>query len=337
MSIATAPSLPAGRLMSVDALRALAALAVTWFHLTNGYPQDSWVKASGSFGWLGVEAFFVISGFIIPYSLHRTGYVPKKNAKQFLLKRLIRLEPPYLASIVLVIVLSELSAMAPGFKGQPVHYTWSQLLSHVGYLAGIIGYDWINVVYWTLAIEFQFYLIMAVMVIFVLKSSAILFLATAGAVALASKILQDSIPILHFGPVFFIGIAVCRGVIGMDLRRTSMTLVVCLLLATALLISWQCAAASFLAVAILSIKTIKINRYLRHISVISFSLYLIHVPIGGRVVNLLRRFGDGEFYFLMTSLSGLLVSLCAAHLSWWMIERPALRWAARVHKIDLPK
>lgn len=41
--------MPAGRIESVEVLRGLAALAVTWFHLTNGYDYN-WVRASGSHG-----------------------------------------------------------------------------------------------------------------------------------------------------------------------------------------------------------------------------------------------------------------------------------------------
>ena len=62
---------------TVDALRAAAALSVCFFHFTHGqsYFQDvSIVRPAGAFGWLGVEVFFVISGFIVPYSMARAGY-----------------------------------------------------------------------------------------------------------------------------------------------------------------------------------------------------------------------------------------------------------------------
>ena len=78
-------------IISVEYLRGLAALSVTWFHLTNTYSLN-WVRESGSLGWLGVEAFFVISGFIIPYSLHRSGYT-LRDFPNFMLRRIVRLEP----------------------------------------------------------------------------------------------------------------------------------------------------------------------------------------------------------------------------------------------------
>ena len=61
-----------------DHLRGMAALAVCLFHFTCGNPEflspSDPIRGVGSFGWLGVEAFFVISGFVIPYSLYLRSY-----------------------------------------------------------------------------------------------------------------------------------------------------------------------------------------------------------------------------------------------------------------------
>jgi len=63
------------RLDSVEFARGLAALAVCVFHFTKYlWPDDSVIRKAGSFGWAGVESFFVISGFIIPYAMERSGY-----------------------------------------------------------------------------------------------------------------------------------------------------------------------------------------------------------------------------------------------------------------------
>src|ERR1700704_2847705 len=112
------------QIFTIEALRGMAALLVTWFHMTNTYSLD-WVRYSGFYGWLGVDMFFVISGFIIPYSLHRSQY-KLAYFPHFLLRRLVRLEPPYLVSIALVLILWELAARSPGFGGAPPSYSLGQ-------------------------------------------------------------------------------------------------------------------------------------------------------------------------------------------------------------------
>ena len=66
--------LPDQRIDIVNALRAFAALFVAWGHFELG--QTKWLDWSGRYGYTGVYIFFVISGFVIPYSLHRGGYRP---------------------------------------------------------------------------------------------------------------------------------------------------------------------------------------------------------------------------------------------------------------------
>ena len=94
------------RIETVDMLRGFAALAVCWFHLTdtNAIAGSGVLEKSGRYGWLGVEIFFVISGFIIPYALHRSSYT-LRHFGRFLLKRITRLDPPYIVSIVIAIIL----------------------------------------------------------------------------------------------------------------------------------------------------------------------------------------------------------------------------------------
>src|SRR5262249_41982624 len=129
------------------------ALSVCVFHLNFGILRP-WT----SYCWLGVEVFFVISGFIVPYSMARAGY-RLTLWPQFMMKRLIRLEPPYLVSIALVMVLGYASTMAPDFRGLPFDWQWPQLLAHIGYINAFVGWPWLNGVYWSLAIEFQFYML----------------------------------------------------------------------------------------------------------------------------------------------------------------------------------
>jgi peptidoglycan/LPS O-acetylase OafA/YrhL len=88
-------------------LRAFAALSVCLYHFvctTTGYITTDWILNFFSQGKYGVQLFFVISGFIIPWSMWKSDY-SLKNFFVFLLKRLARLEPPYLMSLILAITI----------------------------------------------------------------------------------------------------------------------------------------------------------------------------------------------------------------------------------------
>ena len=144
-------------------LRGLAALSVCIFHFcgANDYlPEADPVRRIASYGWLGVEMFFVISGFVIPLSLYNRSY-SLKSSWIFLIRRWMRLQPPYVASIILIVILGVASSLTPGFRGQPLSLPWSQLMANLFFLGSMPGYSWISPVYWTLAIEFQFYIFIA--------------------------------------------------------------------------------------------------------------------------------------------------------------------------------
>jgi peptidoglycan/LPS O-acetylase OafA/YrhL len=135
------------RIAIVEELRGLAALAVVWFHFTNGNPnflEDGALKASGTFGWVGVEVFFVVSAFIIPFTLYKRGYTTSEHYPRFLAKRLLRLEPPYLACVALTVLLGYWSSALPGFRGVAPSYTPVQVFLHIGYLVGFSNYEWVN-------------------------------------------------------------------------------------------------------------------------------------------------------------------------------------------------
>jgi peptidoglycan/LPS O-acetylase OafA/YrhL len=66
------------------------------------------------------------------------------------------------------------------------------------------------------------------------------------------------------------------------------------------------------------------------LGMISYSLYLVHVPIGARVVNLGLRFGGSEPYKLALSLTALAITILFAWLFYLAIERPATRMATAI-------
>jgi peptidoglycan/LPS O-acetylase OafA/YrhL len=325
-------SSPAGRVASADFLRGVAALSVARFHFTNGGPllEGGWLKDSGRHGWLGVHAFFVISGFVIPLSMHRAGYALRRHAGTFLLKRFVRLEPPYLLAVSLCVVLGALSAAAPGYAGQPFVLDRVQLLLHVGYLNAFFDVPWLNPVFWSLAIEFQFYLSMALLYPLLAQRRRAVALAALGAASLSALALRDEAFVFLYAPLFGFG------VLAFWLRTGQLGSLAFLALAAAnAIVAVPALGPAATAVGgatalMLAFAEWRVPRALSFLGAVSYSLYLLHVPIGGRVVNLGARAAEGDVARILVLAAALATSLLAAWLFFRLVERPAQRWSARL-------
>jgi peptidoglycan/LPS O-acetylase OafA/YrhL len=143
-------------IIGLDVIRFCAALIVTLFHLSywSWAPAESLTKSvSGGIvrfpsltgitwlGWVGVEVFFVISGFVISYSAAGT------RPLAFLRSRILRLYPAawICATATLVTVL----LLGRGSTETGLEYARAMTLWVQG--------PWIDGVYWTLGIEIVFY------------------------------------------------------------------------------------------------------------------------------------------------------------------------------------
>jgi peptidoglycan/LPS O-acetylase OafA/YrhL len=160
-------SLPGARFTLVDALRGVAALAVVLFHAAEGnhipnlLAAAPWLGSLLSHGHLGVAIFFVLSGFVIAHATYlqapTIGYLGR-----FMLRRSIRLDPPYWIAIAIAVAFAFLSALVVRDKPWP-EITWDQIAAHAFYLQDILGYHQLNTVFWTLCLEVQFYFVYVVL------------------------------------------------------------------------------------------------------------------------------------------------------------------------------
>jgi len=158
------------RFTYIDALRGLAALAVAAYHFYHSaglmavYDASlpRFITAPLSRGYLGVQIFFVLSGFVIAYS-QRDTFVTLRYLGNFALRRSLRLDPPYWAAIFAVIVLNWL-AYRLHFEGLEPMPSIPVVLANMIYIHDLLGVQKILSVSWTLCIEVQFYLILTVVV-----------------------------------------------------------------------------------------------------------------------------------------------------------------------------
>ncbi|PZQ98230.1 MAG: hypothetical protein DI539_29595, partial [Flavobacterium psychrophilum] len=236
-------------------------------------------------GWAGVEIFFVISGFVIPYAMYVKGY-QMRSFWIFLKKRIIRIEPPYLVSIILVLILGYVSTLSPYYKGQLFNIDWLNLIGHIGYLNTFTNEPWLNPVYWSLAIEFQYYILIALayrlIVSPLLLHRASFFLLFAGLSFLPG--LSNGV-IFFYAPYFIGGILLFQRFCNITDAREFLVLS-----AINSILLWYQQGWGLMLLVALALLTIayvkKVPAIFKGLGLISYSLYLIHVPIGGRIINI---------------------------------------------------
>jgi peptidoglycan/LPS O-acetylase OafA/YrhL len=314
----------------LDPIRGAAALAVCLFHFSGGAGSELF-KEVARYGTLGVTAFFVVSGFIIPYSMSRRRY-RIHDASGFIVRRLKRLEPPYLASIGLVLALQWVSERTPGYQGTHSAYTAPQLLAHLGYLNAVLGYPWVNIVYWTLAVELQFYVFCALAFPLVSASSATIRIASLLAMSLVGLVgLRDICLLPNWLPLFALGMVTFQGFVGLLNRRQFWPTFTVLVVGCAWCLGSLIAAVGALtALTIFGCGTRALPKWLAPVAwtgTISYSLYLIHAPIGVRVVNLMRRLPEGLDSPLLGVMAAFVISIVSAYAFWYVVERPSQQWS----------
>jgi peptidoglycan/LPS O-acetylase OafA/YrhL len=154
------------RLAAIDALRGVAALAVVLYHFVGFIPLNSipvggvgdFIVAATRYGYLGVEVFFVLSGYVIAMTAARYAFSPRVGAK-FVLRRLVRIVPPYWFVVFLTAGTLVVGKAAGYFGNTPV--STGQVAAHLVYAQDVLGYVPLDDAYWTLCLEVQFYFVFA--------------------------------------------------------------------------------------------------------------------------------------------------------------------------------
>ena len=313
----------------INGLRGLAALWVCWFHITGLIQPNPTIEpliATGRYGFMGVQIFFVLSGFVIPYALHRSNYRPSMLPR-FIAKRMLRLHPPYL-TVVAILAASRWIANATGLH--PYDITWPQVLAHLAYLNAFLGLPWLLDSFWTLAIEFQYYLSIGILFPLAARPGWTTAVAIAAISGACSVLLPSGDHLPHHLPFFAMGIAAFRR---HSLKAPLSETILILLIATAFgrtSHGWI-AALIGLTTALLILLTSYTNRLLDGLGNISYSLYLTHPLLASTVLMQGSRIvGDSSLARVSLMLAAVAASLLGAWPLYRFVELPSKRWAAKI-------
>lgn len=310
---------PPARIEFVHILRAVAALMVVYCHLIGGraeaYGNNWWPHTvittyfiapshiTQNFGFFGVALFFLISGFVI------THVAQQETRVSFIVKRTFRLYPPLIVSILIALVAYQLEAIV---IGQP--YAFSTLptrdillsMTMLDVIAGTpLG---ALAVGWTLTIELVFYVHVALLFPLVqtrpLVASALLIVwGVVGTHLFIGAGLHTVGEMTHYLPLFAIGMAVRGWSRNRSVRHLPLIFLVlagleAYIINLVMMKPWALGPTEQFPVQViyaLGVFTLfcfvgeryRGGRVLRWVGDISYSLYLIHVPVGFLVADFL--------------------------------------------------
>ena len=317
---------PKQRISVINALRAFAALAVAWGHFVAG--QGKWLGLSGKYGYLGVDIFFVISGFVIPWSLHRTRY-GFRDYPRFLLKRNVRLYPPYLASIAISILATNF-IIVPLFKIPHMTVTGRDLLLHFTYLNDIFKVKWVNVVYWTLAIEFQWYLLVGLVMPLLASRNRWARFLTPTAMVLSYWAIPHDRLVFYYLPIFLIGVFVFQYRAEIIGRYEMFGFVAVMVMAMARNTGYLAPLVGVPTGMLIAFSTFHSQRMDR-LGDVSYSLYLIHLPIGVSLIGMMSHWIPYSSWFLgLLDAIGLAACVWAAWIMYQFIEKPSQEMSSAI-------
>lgn len=335
----------APRLFALDGLRLICALAVAGYHFGDSWRLDGVHRPAYFlpdaapvliYGFLGVEVFFLISGFVILMSSWG------RTVREFAASRAARLYPALWAAVLITTVVT---AVLPISGGLPF---WrlpdaGDMLVNLTMLAEPLNTPLVDTVYWTLWTEFRFYLIVACVLAAGLTDRRVKMLGT---VWLAAALVMPAFPgaalsevvMADFAPYFIAGMTMYL------LRRNRSDIWLWLLLVACWLVSlqhvrvraldlkpgyevavWPAPVLLTLAYAVLLAIALGATdrlswRWLATAGALTYPFYLIHQRVGYSLIRTAHAETGLPAPVLITG--AVLVLLAVAWLVHRLVERP---------------
>jgi len=292
----TAMATNSNRMPLIDALKAIAALLVLSNHFSSYGPLAATVTEAfpATFGWfydygrMAVQVFLVIAGFLAARGMSREGQALAVSPLPLIWKRYLRLAIPYLAAIGLAIIAAAMANQWMDDEAIPARATFSQWLAHALLLHGLLGIDALSAGVWYIAIDFQLFALMAILLwsgrIRILAPALVLGFTAASLFWFNRNADLDNWAIYFFGS-YGLGAAAWWA---SDRRQMSAWLgVIATVAIAALVVDFRLRIALALAVALIlgfSRRNGLLGEWpnfrpLSFLGQISYSLFLVHFPV----------------------------------------------------------
>jgi len=345
------------RVIVLDYLRGIASLSVAYGHLNSSYNPTGFVTAkflNYEFSWhlayIGVHIFFLISGFVVPIA-----YKNDITIKKFFIKRIFRLYPSYIIALITTLLVINLVAIEPPILP-------SAFMANLFFVQDLLGYKTVLPVTWTLLIEWKFYLLVPILCCSKIKSiltysicSTFVFswcLISPDLISYIYKkcnvlgvflsIINDQSPWLL---VVLLGSVLAKFYLKIWSKKTGF--IICIVTIIAVLFAfyrlylkyfpdhttlihihsffWAFIIFNLFYILRTNITYIPLLKWLGDIS---YSLYVIHICLGGHMLIFLLHYIP--YYPMFAVFIALCCSLFVSHFMYSLIEVKSMRWAKKL-------
>jgi peptidoglycan/LPS O-acetylase OafA/YrhL len=343
------------RYANIDGLRAIAALGVMVEHMFGDLLRQT-PPAAGpmntvgdllvqnvSLGRFGVALFFLISGFVVPFSIG--GERPLPN---FVVSRVFRLYP------ALWLALAVLATMAC-LAGEPTKLV--TILANMTMAPTLFGQAWLSPIYWTLFIELSFYILVALLFsVGKLRHVGVLSALSLALVAATAIPVQLRVHGIANLPVQYLGMHLSFLFLGLLLRlwlveripgarAAALALVLAQIVAVPLVAEFSLARGdnfimegltpvftAYVLAFVVFFAAVRFDRprslLLARIGMISYSMYLFHWTVNVAVYRFLPL--TGQLSDIVTMLICTIFTLLVSWLVYRMVERPMIMFGRAI-------
>ncbi len=254
-----------------------------------------------------------------------------KNMGKFILKRFIRIEPPYLIAVAIGIAYLIIRNYIPGATEVDLTPSTGEIFLHLGYLIPFVeNAEWVNPVFWTLAVEFQYYLLLAILFPLMLQKKLALrvlfYVIFMGITYLGTS--YEFFP--HWGAYFLAGIIYIS--FKKELVSISEFFIVSAFVGFSIaynlgFVDFGIAIGTLLLIHYAPNFKSKLGEF---IGKISYSLYLLHSIIGAAFVNYLSHSMTASYQKFLVIIGGYLISVLSAYFLYRIIEKPTHQIARKL-------
>ena len=345
----------ASRFINIDGLRAIAALSVLFEHMLGDllrraspgsgdvYLHAGRIVEDFSFGRFGVVLFFLISGFVVPFSLKGDSALGR-----FAITRVCRLYPAMWVALLMLGMLSWHTDEWPGL---------AVMLANMTMAPTLFGKPWMSEIYWTLFIELIFYFMIALIYklgilrnVLALSAISVGLIASTVAPSVMTSFAGVKVPLLYAGfhlSFLFSGLLIRLSLVEGTRGAGGAALAICALQVASIVVIADLSieradrfiigglhpillayVAAFLVFGASVITDRPRTRWLARIGKISYSIYLFHWIVNVQVYGV--RPLTGTWTDLLTMAICLALVLALALAVYTLVERPMIALGHRL-------